>query len=110
MTATHGPLQELTHLSFIPAPSGSGELLLYDNESGICIVVLMVVNLSTQERGVGLVTITGINQLISGYPNDEARDSHAAFRNAGYGFFEDLGSEWGAKIAKYNRVAFPEFI
>jgi hypothetical protein len=109
---TQGPerFREITGHGVIPAPSGAGALLLHTEEGPDCLVVLVVFRPADKAKLTAIVTFERCEQSVFGYPNDEAysRDPRGrAGDEPSYGFFEVLDSAWPARLAAYNRHAFP---
>jgi hypothetical protein len=91
----------------MPSPAGSGELLLVDEWS----CRLVFVTSAAPTPGVAVATFRDCQQVLFGYPNDEAQPAHPLY-GAGpwsYGFCEVLGSDWAARLQAQNRVVFPDF-
>ncbi len=91
-----------------PNPSGSGELLLHNGEGHDAFLVLMAMHRTGERVGPAIVTFTGCQQSVFGYPNDEARGGDPRLRGKGYGFFEVCDSPWAERLDAYNRQAFPD--
>jgi hypothetical protein len=103
--------RELTGLGVVPSPSGGGALLLHSEVHGDCYLVTMVMREADGGTETAVVTLVGCEQSVFGYPNDEAwaRDPRGvAGDEPSYGFYEVLSSAWPARLAAYNRHAFPD--
>lgn len=93
-------------LGVVPSPTGSGELLLADEWS----CRLVFITAATPTSGVAVATFKGCQQVLFGYPNDEAQPGHPLYPAGGwsYGFYEVLGSDWAAGLQAQNRLVFPD--
>lgn len=103
--------QEITNFGVIPSPSGADTLLLHGENDADCLLVMQVFKKADHSNEVAIVTFTNCQQSIFGYPNDEAYESDPRGTigdEASYGFFEVLSSSWPARLAEYNRRAFPD--
>jgi hypothetical protein len=100
---------ELDRYGVIPSPAGAGALLLHGEGDRHAQVVMHVWSQSERRNRRALVTLEECRQSVFGYPNDEAyfRDPRGDSRVPGYGFYEVLDSEWPARLAEFNRHAFP---
>jgi hypothetical protein len=110
MTQDPERFRQITEHDVIPAPSGAGALLLHAEEGRDCLVVLGVFRPADKAHMTAIVTFEWCQQSVFGYPNDEAywHDPRgAAGDRPGYGFFEVLNSAWPARLAAFNRHAFP---
>lgn len=92
-------------LGVMPSPAGSGELLLVDEWS--CRLVFV----TSGGSGVAVATFKGCQQVLFGYPNDEAQPGHPLYAAGpwSYGFYEVFGSDWAARLQAQNRVVFPDW-
>lgn len=103
--------REITGFGVVPAPSGGGALLLHAEEHADCYLVTIVMREADGTTETAIVTLVGCAQSVFGYPNDEAwsRDPRGvAGDEPSYGFHEVLSSTWSARLAAYNRHAFPD--
>jgi hypothetical protein len=92
-------------LAFKPSADG-GALFLYQREEDSECWLTMIGHLPpvpssgiTEVRA--LVTVSGVEQSIFGYPNEEAywQDPRGGLE---WGFYELVGSVWSEKLAEYN--------
>lgn len=92
-------------LGVIPAPAGSGELVLVDEWS--CRLVFVPSFEPHLIHRVAMATFPGCSQVVFGYPNDEAQPGHPLYADWSYGFYEVLESDWPRRLEAQNRVSFP---
>ena len=84
----HGTFVELD-LGAIPRPSGPAMLLLHAEESGACLLVLLVLTPDGRTRP-AIATFDGCSHSVFGAPNDERSP-------VTYGFHEVTGSASGER-------------
>jgi hypothetical protein len=94
-------------LGTVPSPSGSGELLLVDERSCRLVFVPMA-GPDWSGRETAVATFSSCQQVVFGYPNDEAQRGHPLYGDLSYGFYEVRESEWPSRLEEFNRRTFPD--